>query len=344
MKNKKGFSLIELLAVIAILGLIILIAVPNVLRLYENARKETFVSDTKKVFSEAEKKYVNDAASGNYYSVISSNGTNKLDLSGEKMQYCIVLNDDGSVKNLKVSNGRWIASYSGEKSIKDLTIDDLEEGNLDDYECDEGVDPIPESDAVYCTFNGSMVQGAEYTNGQYTYRYRQEYLRKSQDDSIRDVDMADEMVDYTNAIVSDTKPVEKLKYVSEGWFNITDYGWGVILDDKNSTDPVTSRLCTYINGKPVVSMSYMFSGSAASSIDLSSFNTKNVKNMNNMFSYTSADVLDLSKFVINNSVDMTDMFKKTKATKGFARDNITITYLNDEYITNIPNTLTFTVK
>ena len=79
MKNKKGFSLIELLAVIAILGLIILIAVPNVLRLYENARKETFVSDTKKVFSEAEKKYVNDAATGNYYSVISSNGTNKLE-------------------------------------------------------------------------------------------------------------------------------------------------------------------------------------------------------------------------------------------------------------------------
>ena len=101
-----------------------------------------------------------------------------------------------------------------------------------------------------CTFDRKMVQGAEYVNGQYTYRYMQKGI-----------------------------------YSSSGlaWANIEEDGWGVQLTDKTSTEPVTSKLCTYINNKPVISMSYMFSGSEATTIDLSSFNTSNVTNMKGMF-------------------------------------------------------------
>ncbi len=42
------------------------------------------------------------------------------------------------------------------------------------------------------------------------------------------------------------------------WNNISLDGWGVQLTDKESTEPVTSELCTTINGKPIASMSYMF--------------------------------------------------------------------------------------
>ena len=41
--NKKGFTLVELLAVIAILAILVIIALPNVLELYRTARKNTFI-------------------------------------------------------------------------------------------------------------------------------------------------------------------------------------------------------------------------------------------------------------------------------------------------------------
>lgn len=37
-----------------------------------------------------------------------------------------------------------------------------------------GVNEYVENTPIYCTFDGNMVQGAEYVNGQYTYRYMQE--------------------------------------------------------------------------------------------------------------------------------------------------------------------------
>ena len=55
MKNKKGFTLVELLAVIAILAILVIIALPNVINMYNKAQKETFLTETKKVYTEAEK-------------------------------------------------------------------------------------------------------------------------------------------------------------------------------------------------------------------------------------------------------------------------------------------------
>ena len=42
--NKKGFTLVELLAVIVILGVLLLIAVPSVTKLIDNSRKNAFKS------------------------------------------------------------------------------------------------------------------------------------------------------------------------------------------------------------------------------------------------------------------------------------------------------------
>lgn len=146
---------------------------------------------------------------------------------------------------------------------------------LEDY-----IDNSPE--AIYCTFDGEMVQGAEYINGQYTYRYMQEYNNSTS---------------------------------GYNWTNIKDNGWGVVLTDKESTEPVTSKLCTYINNIPVVSMLNMFSESQTSSIDLSSFNTKNVTNMGFMFNKTQVTTLDLSSFDTSNVVYMNHMFKETIMTE-----------------------------
>ena len=144
---------------------------------------------------------------------------------------------------------------------------------------EEYIDPSPEP--IYCTFDGELTQGAEYVNGQYTYRYMQE-------------------INYTEDYKLD-------------WTNISNDGWGVQLIDKTSTEPVTSKLCTYINNKPIVSMSYTFSGSQATSIDLSSFNTSNVTSMCGMFAGSQATTLDLSNFSTSNVINMFGMFWDSQA-------------------------------
>ena len=141
-----------------------------------------------------------------------------------------------------------------------------------------------------CTFNGELVPGAEYVNGQYTYRYRQEKGNRD-------------------------------------WENASDNGWGVILTDKESTEPVTTTLCTSINNKPIVSMSNIFFQSQATSIDLSSFDTTNVTNMINMFSHSQATQFDLSSFDTSKVTNMFGMFAVSQGTsldlRNFDTSNVT---------------------
>ena len=46
-KNNKGFTLVELLAVIVIMGILMMVAIPTISRVIENARKDTFVDSAK---------------------------------------------------------------------------------------------------------------------------------------------------------------------------------------------------------------------------------------------------------------------------------------------------------
>ena len=289
MKDRNGFTLVELLAVIAILAILVIIALPNVINMYNKAQKETFLTEAKKIYAEAEKKYISSSINGDGVKNISSEDNSKLDMTGEKLQYCIILNNGGKVTDMKVSNGKWIASLEKGETIEDLTIDDLEDGNLDNYKCVSSV-PTP----IYCTFDGELTQGAEYVNGQYTYRYMQEGGYSS------------------NGL---------------GWNNIREDGWGVQLTDKTSTDAVTSKLCTYINNKPVVSMHYMFYKSQATTIDVSNFNTSNVTNMEVMFFKTKATTLDLSNFDTSKVIKMNEMFRDSQATtidvSNFNTSNVT---------------------
>ena len=81
------------------------------------------------------------------------------------------------------------------------------------------------------------------------------------------------------------------------------------MTDKDATTPVTSELCGSIDDKPIVSMSYMFYKSQATSLDLSSFNTSNVTDMEDMFyACSSLTNLDLSSFNAAKVTDMGSMF------------------------------------
>ena len=124
MKNK-GFTLVELLAVIAILAILVIIALPNVLKMFNDAKKNSFLTEAKTLYSEASKKYISESMKGNKLTYVSSEDDTKLDMTGKGLKYCVLLNADGSVKSMKVSNGEWIAELPSGKKITDLNSSDL---------------------------------------------------------------------------------------------------------------------------------------------------------------------------------------------------------------------------
>ena len=241
--KKKGFTLIELIAVITILSIIILLAVPNLLKLI-GTNKEKSLERIKNIIVSAGRNYAVDN---------NIEGPTNIPLSKLCKGYidCPINNP---INNVPL-NGR----------VK-----------IDEYNVFSYIDaPINN-----CVFEGDLVQGAIYTNGQYEYHYKQR--------------------------LSDS-----------GWENNTTDGWGVALTNeaKISTNPINTELCTHINNKSIFSMMNMFRDSNATEIDLSSFNTSDVVTMYRMFFNSKTTSIDLSSFDTSKVYDMSGMFQNTKFTE-----------------------------
>ena len=150
------------------------------------------------------------------------------------------------------------------------------------------------NNTYFCKTSDTLAQGLEYVNGQYTYGYMKEGHNSSS---------------------------------GLAWSNISNDGWGVQLTDKASTDAITSKICSYINNKPLVSAAGTFNKSQATILNLDGLNTSNIINMNGMFSNTQITTLDVSKFDTSNVKDMGWMFYKSQATaldlSNFNTSNVT---------------------
>ena len=81
--NSKGFTLVELLAVIVIMGILMMVAIPSVTRTIENSRKDTFVDIAKSYANAARTQWTADGLNcdgtvssavddGNYYVLINT--------------------------------------------------------------------------------------------------------------------------------------------------------------------------------------------------------------------------------------------------------------------------------
>ena len=300
--EKKGFTLTELLAVIAIISILALMAVPAVIKIYNDSVIKTMHVQENEIKHAANlfvEDYCNDPLD---HSLICPQSYSKP-VNNKKV---VCLSDLQNSKDKYISSVKYKDSdckgyvtyyldentgiYGNEKTYlfcglkEDGTYEYITDNNYDTKEyCSCNNDELCQenTEELSCTFDGEMIQGAEYVNGQYTYRYMQEGAHSSS---------------------------------GLAWANIEEDGWGVQLTDKTSTEPVTSKLCTYINNKPVTSMRHMFAVSAATTIDLSSFNTTNVTDMSGMFSGSAATTLDLSSFNTSNVTDMYWMFFDSRAT------------------------------
>ena len=125
--NKKGFTLVELLAVIAILAILMLLVTPNILRLFTEGRKNSFATQVQSVWKAAETKYISDALTndspGPYCYAgekLNSDSTSKwatasgdatLNISDNKsLAYYVEFDKEGKISTLIVTNGTYYYS------------------------------------------------------------------------------------------------------------------------------------------------------------------------------------------------------------------------------------------
>lgn len=310
MKNKKIYIILVVSILLTVIGVSLAYFSLNIIG-NDTAKYNTITTgDLALTYTDTSELSFDNALPGDSITktiIVKNTGTEEVsyNLTWQELINTIINNElviEGTCKNLNSSNtedGKCSAiskkvvkegnvtsnipikpGYTHEYTVTITFIDTGRSQNYNKNKTFKGKLGLTESSAktVYCTYDGELTQGAEYVNGQYTYRYMQKKVRR-------------------------TQPIDAV------WKNMDEEGWGVALTDKESTEPVTTKLCTYINDKPLISTSSMFQGSAASSIDLSSFNTSNITDMHAMFEFSSQKELNLSSFNTSNVITMLGLFR-----------------------------------
>ena len=140
--KKQGFTLVELLAVIAILAILVIIAIPNVLKMFNDAKKNSFLTEAKTVYSEAGKKYISDSITspGNnehIYCKSKTDSLNPLNLSGRGINYYIKTDSNGNVNTIVVwDDTRYLAKKDSKIDVTSLTGSKDITDNIKNATCD----------------------------------------------------------------------------------------------------------------------------------------------------------------------------------------------------------------
>ena len=127
MKNNKGFTLVETIAVIIILGVVLSIAVPSITNVVKSTNKNRMISDAETFISEV-KEYVEsdtigNTPSDNKYTLEDIKGKTKLSKSPYGKEYKKNSYVDITNYSVCLTDGEYKATTETEGSIK------VEKGN-----------------------------------------------------------------------------------------------------------------------------------------------------------------------------------------------------------------------
>lgn len=130
MKNKNGYSLVEILAVIALISVIMLLVVPNVIEYLNQGRKTTFYDEVLNIYKTVSPTYISRSSDGDYRTKFckSDSNMNLLDMSDKQdIYYNIDVNTDGEVIRMEIMNKKYYIIVENINGIKknDIKIDDI---------------------------------------------------------------------------------------------------------------------------------------------------------------------------------------------------------------------------
>ena len=302
--KKKGFTLVELLAVIAILAILVIIALPNVLKMYNDSKKNAFMTEAQNLAKEVSSKYISESMKGNKVTIIS-NKQNPLDMTGRELEYNFELDSQGKIKSMRVSNGTYCISTN--KDYTKITRNDI--SNKCSYEKLHNI-------------VGTLTKNF-YEKSSYKDRLTVSSIEFSNDKNmvVNGIEPIDVSEEGNNSIkmyikpVSDTSSLLSITIVADGNIafpedssSLLSFGrphsgggyYGALKSIKFNNSIDTSK---------VKNMSKIFYGNnQLESLDLSGFNTSNVTNMKEMFMGIGVEELDVSSFDTSNVTDMSQMF------------------------------------
>ena len=159
--NKKGFTLVELLAVIAILAILMLLIMPNVLGMFSKGKKDTFKVQVQSIIRAAETQKQNDELSGkNVQGYCGNIGSicppeMKLDITESDIKYALLFNNSNKVSAVAVEDSNYC--YVNSTDVANIDENDfVENGTLS---CDsEG-----------CSCSGQSGTNSNVQNSPYVY-------------------------------------------------------------------------------------------------------------------------------------------------------------------------------
>ena len=168
--NKKGFTLVELLAVIAILALLVIIALPNVLSMFNKAKKDTFLTEAKSIFKESTNKYISDnmhnSNEGNIYCKSETDSKNPLDMDIGNTYYYIEKDSTGkTIKFVAWNSSGYVTKVVGDNvMLNDVTGNNVSESSAKDITCNNVLTNLEVEPKLTKTYTINANASAETSN------------------------------------------------------------------------------------------------------------------------------------------------------------------------------------